>query len=219
MNIIQMPSIHRSYKWFVRVTLPHLVINEKMSKILNWVDLQSILAVLHIGDKTEKEHVHMVITLTSELQKQSLDTRLKQIYGVKGSDYSSKPWDGDESACSYLFHDKTATISANKGYSDDDIERFKKQNESVQKVVELNKSRAPGRCVDRVMQEIRDSGEEWTKHQIAIRLLKKIRDGEMYEPGDFVLRRHIEEIYMRQLSDAAYEGYASSRAEFLISPK
>lgn len=214
-----MPSIQRSYKWFVRVTLPHQVINEHISKILSWVDLQQILAVLHVGEKTEREHVHMAITLSSELQKQSLDVRIKSIYGVKGAEYSSKPWDGDDSVCAYLFHDKNATISANKGYSDDDIERYKKHNDSVQKIVELNKSRAPGRAVDKVLNTIRESGGEWTKVEIAKVLLKKIRDGEMYEPGDYVLRRHIEEIYMRQLSDASYEGYASSRAEFLCCPK
>lgn len=206
-----MPSIVRSGLWFFRVTAPHEFLKLKINDILAWLDLEKILVATHIGDKTEKEHAHFIVTLTSQLQKQSFDTRIKSIYGVKGSDYSSKPWDGNDSACSYLFHDEKAEIIANKGYNPVDIERYRKLNDDVQKVVAVNQSRASGRHVDKVLEKIVESGSKWTQRDIFNEFIMRIRKGEMYEPGDFMLKRYVEEVYLKQLADGDIQQYASDR--------
>jgi len=195
-----MPSIERSKMWFVRVTVPHEFAKSEMSKMLQWIDLDTILGALHEGDKSENPHFHAVIKLTSEIQKQSFDIRVKKIYGVKGNNqYSSKPWDGADGACSYLFHEDNAQIFANRGYSSEDIDRFKKLNDDVKKVVAINQSRASHRHVDKVIQTINASGREWTRIDILEEFIKRIRSGDMYEPGDFMLKRYIEEIMIKQL--------------------
>lgn len=195
-----MPSIIRSNKWFVRVSVPHEFAKSEMSKVLAWIDLKSILVATHVGDKDENPHFHAVIALTSELQKQSFDVRLKQIYGVKGNgQYSSKPWDGDDGACSYLFHEANAQIIANRGYTDQDIERFTKLNDDVQKVVAVNKDRASHRHVDKIIEKINQSGRQWSRRDILQEFIFRIRDGLMYDPGDFMLKRYIEEIMIKQI--------------------
>lgn len=194
-----MPSIVRSNMWFYRVTVPHEFAVSQMVQILSWIDLESILIVGHLGDKNENPHVHGVVKLSSNLQKQSFDLRLKQIYGVKGNGlYSSKSWDGSDSACSYLFHEKDAKIIANRGYSESDIDRFKKLNDDVQKVIAVNKDRASHRHVDKVIEKINESGKQWSRRDILEEFVLRIRDGEMYDPGDFMLKRYIEEIMIKQ---------------------
>jgi len=212
-----MPQQGLQSKWFVRITLPHILIKEKMSMVCAWVDLQKILWVTHVGDKTEKEHCHFVLELSSELQKQSLLARIKKIYGVSGNEQlSAKPWDGNSDACSYLFHDPNAEIITNKGYSPEQITEFRTRNEFVQKIVEENRKRASGRCVDRALRAIEAGEITRDSVKIAIYILKLIRDGEMYEPGDFMIKRYIEEIMSKSVSGADWERYAVSRAEKLF---
>lgn len=211
-----MPQVDRSDKWFVRITLPHLILKEKVAQLL-WVDVVKLLVVTHVGDKTEKEHCHFVVEMSSNLQKQSLLHRVKKIYGVTGNEQlSAKPWDGNTDACSYLFHDPVAEIIHNKGYTDEDITAYRIRNESVQKIVAENKKRASGRCVDRALKAIADGELTRDSVKIAMYLFKLIRDGEMYEPGDFLIKRYVEEIMSKSVSGVEWEKYAVSRAEKLF---
>lgn len=197
-----MPSIVRSDKWFFRVTVPHEVAKSEMVKILSWIDLKSILVATHNGSKNENPHIHAVVELTSTLQKQSFDVRVKQIYGVKGNEYySSKQWDGCDGACSYLFHEKDAEIICNRGYSESDIERFKKLNDDVQKVVAVAKDRASHTHVEKVLEKIKLSGAKWNARQIFDEFIMRIYNREMYDPGDYQLRKYIEEVQVLQCDD------------------
>lgn len=195
-----MPSTTRSDKWFARVTVPHAFAKSEMSKILSWIDLKTILVATHVGDRNEGEHIHLVVALTSNLQKQSFDVRLKQIYGVKGNAfYSSKPWDGNDSACSYLFHDANCEIIANKGYTEQDLDRFRKLNDDVQKVIAVNKDRASNRHVDKLVEWVADSGKT-SRKDLFVEIMRRVREGEMYYPGDYNLKRIIEEVYIRVIT-------------------
>lgn len=187
-------------------------------KGVKFIDMTRCLMVGHVGLKTEKEHVHCIIELSKVLQKQSLDVRLKSVFGVSGADYSSKLWDGnmEHGAGSYMYHDPSATEIYNKGFSDDDIKLFRQCNQQIQEVVEENKSRASGRCVERTLKTISESNRQWTRRDIAYQLLSDIRDDKMYECGDFVLKKYIEEIYMKQLSDKQWDSYAKLRVDSLV---
>lgn len=206
-----------SDKWFIRITLPWEAIDLLIkNNPMVFLDHKRQLVVSHLGTKTEKQHVHCLVELSEPLQKQSVDKRYKKLFGVSGADYSSKQWDGDmgAGAGSYLFHDSLATVMVNKGFTDEQITEFQRLNADIQKVVEVNKQRASGRCVERVLKQIGD--EHWTRHQIATQLINDIHDGVMYEPGDYVLKRYIEEIYMKQLKGTQYDQYLSIRVESLI---
>lgn len=218
---ITMPSTIKSNKWFFRVTMPHKAISELWERAMigvKFIDMTRCLMVAHVGEKTEKEHVHCIIEINKEIQKQSFDVRIKSVFGVSGADYSSKPWDGnmEHGAGSYLYHDPDAYEVYFKGFTLDDIDRFKRCNQQIQEVVQENKSRASGRCVERTLAIITESNRYWTRAEIAMRLLKDIREDKMYECGDFVLRKYIEEIYAKQLKDTEWEQYASIRSSNLV---
>jgi len=211
-----------SDKWFIRITLPWERFEALYGEhVLSFDDHNRFLVVSHLGEKTEKEHVHCLVHLSSEKQKQTVDKRYKRVFGVSGANYSSKPWDGDmgAGAGSYLFHDPSAKILQNKGFTDPEIAEFKRINEEVCKVVQINKQRASGRCVERILNDIIDSNRLWTKDEIAIKLLTDIKEGVMYEPGDYVLKRYLEEIYLKQLAKPQWEQYMRMRVRDLVRPE
>lgn len=206
-----------SDKWFIRITLPWEAVDLLIkNNPMLFVDHTRQLVVSHLGTKTEKQHVHCLVELSGPLQKQSVDKRYKKLFGVSGADYSSKQWDGDmgAGAGSYLFHDSLATVMVQKGFTDDEVKEFQRLNADIQKVVEVNKQRASGRCVERILTKI--GNEHWSRQQIATQLINDIHDGVMYEPGDYVLKRYIEEIYMKQLKGTQYDHYVRIRVESLV---
>lgn len=216
-----MPSTNKSDKWFFRVTLSHENVKTLWTNALSTIkliDMERCLIVGHVGEKTEKEHVHGIITLSKQLQKQSFDVRLKSIFNVSGADYSSKHWDGgmEHGAGSYLYSDSNPVEIYCKGFTEDERSKFRECNQQVQEVVEEAKSRASGRCVDRTLKLIQESGGQWTRKQITMKLLEDIRDDKMYECGDFVLRKYIEEIYAKQLTREQWSQYAELRITNLL---
>lgn len=211
-----MPQAEKSNKWFVRITIPHQLIKEKVEALL-WVDTVRILMVSHVGEKTEKEHAHFCIEMSSHLQKQSLLARLKTLYGVRGNEQvSAKSWDGNSDACSYLFHDSNAEIILNKGFTESELTQFRARNADVQKIVEENKKRASFRCVDRILQRIKDGEVTRDYVPITMAVLKLIRDGEIYEPGDFMIKRYVEEVMSKSAEGVDWQNYAAARAAKLF---
>lgn len=189
-----MPSTVRSDAWFVRITLPHELLKQKAHAMRGWLDLLQILFIGHTSQK-EKEHGHMVLKLRGALQKQSLDVRLKALFNVKGADYSSKPWDGADAACGYMFHDEKYVVFANVGFNDEDIKRFQDLNEKTQAVIAVNKEKGGNKNVEAVLEIFKDC--EPTRTEIAKEFLRRVREGMMYDPGDWKLRSMTEEILMK----------------------
>lgn len=197
-----MPSIAKSKDWFVRIDYPHEHIPAKVKVIEGWLNCAAILAVTHDGESGENPHFHAVIRLTSELQKQSFDARLKLLFcWKKGTDYSTKPWDGKDGACSYLFHEATATVVSSKGFTPDDIQRFKELHAKVAEVVAINKERGTKKSVLRIMNTV---GNDCHRVDIADAILDEIREGGMYHPGDFGFPRLVEEIFVKTRSNATW---------------
>jgi len=212
-----MPSTTRSNKWFARITVPHEFAKSKINDVLSWIDLTSLLVATHVGERNEGEHIHLVVMLTSNLQKQSFDVRLKNLYGVKGNAfYSSKPWDGNDSACSYLFHDPNAQIIANKGYTESDLDRFRKLNADVQKVIAINKDRASNRHADKLVEWAGETGVGLSRYAIYKEIMRRVREGEMYYPGEYNLKKLVEEVYVRILTDDEFSSYLPEKFESLF---
>lgn len=212
-----MPSVAKSNAWFVRVTAPMEFLKSKVTGLIGALEAPiKLLAVYHEGDSKENPHCHFVVLYQKEVQKQSIDVKYKKHFGVSGNQYSSKPWDGRDEACAYMFHesDDISRILANKGFTDEDIERFKEMNRVSQKVQEINKEKASGRVVNKI---IAIANESWTKHDILNEMFKRIREGDMYEPGDFMLKRYVEEIYLKLRPDDEWEDYCRNRALRILS--
>lgn len=205
-----MVKTDKSYKWFVRVDVSKDNAITNANTMLSWIDIKRLLMIHHMGDKNDNPHVHFVLELKSELQKQSLDTRLKKVFSIeKRSQYSSKVWDGGDEACSYMFHESNAPILCNKDFTEDEIVRFRVLNESVQKVVEVNKQKASCRAPDRAVEYFKDCSP--SRRDVLELFIKWIRDGEMYEPGDFQMARYIEEVIVKTTANDDLNWYVDSR--------
>lgn len=191
-----MPATKRSMTWFVRVDYPRSEVEKKLKTVTQWVDFEKILAVFHRGKTGENPHFHAILTLKSELQKQSIDARFKTLFEVKGSQYSSKVWDGKSGAGSYLFHEDEHDIVINRGYSDSDINEYKRLNEEVKRVVEINKERGGNKTVNRLVDKFE---QNVSREQIFYELWRAIKEGEIYHPG-FRMGAMIDEIFIKKSS-------------------
>lgn len=204
-----MPSIKRSTKWFVRVDYPRDAVLEKLKQVRQWIDLSTALAVFHVGQKKENPHFHMILELTTELQKQSLDVRFKNIFNVKGTQYSSKVWDGNTvtaGAGSYLYHEETDDVVFNKGYTQDQINELKRLNIQVKEVIAINQERGTNKSIQRIIDKCDSTSTRERIHSI---IMDEIRAGGMYHPG-FRMSQVIDEIYIKIQPD---DNWASVKDE------
>jgi len=95
---------------------------EKILMLTAVEDYLSILGVQHQGVTKENPHFHLVVESTLDLQ--AFRKRMKKIFNLsKGNgNMSIKPWDGNEDAYSYLFHeDPNSSILVSKNISDTTI--------------------------------------------------------------------------------------------------
>jgi len=104
----------------------------------------NIVAVKHVGKKGDNPHYHMVIR--TDTKPQTFRVRMKTAFpdGKGNSHMSISPWDGDDKALSYLFHeeqgDDTAEILRWDGIPRERIDFFRNMNQDVQvKVAEAKK--------------------------------------------------------------------------------
>lgn len=196
-----MPSIARSNQWFIRITAPWEHIRSKLETIQGWIDFSGMMVGLHHGDKQGAPHGHIAIRLKSELQKQSIDSRCKKLFDVERQQYSSKLWDGNIKALSYLYHDPKGEVINHMNLSDEEIKVIKTLNEDIQKVVQANKGRASHKVVDYVLEKAKSSDMVMTRWEIGECILKAVAEGQFYDPGDFVLERYINEIELKLNKD------------------
>lgn len=193
-----MPSVAKSKLWYIRITAPHEHITNKLKEVRGWIDYDADMAGFHIGGRTGKPHVHVALRLKSELQKQSIDARFKKLFDVKGADYSSKVWDGDNKALSYMYHDESGHVENNLGLSDAEVADLRRMNSIVQETVKIAKEKASYKIVDYVLEKIKESGIQWTAYEIGWCIQQAIYSGRFHEPGDFQLERYINEILCKQ---------------------
>lgn len=193
-----MPQVKSSKLWFVRITAPHEYLDSKIPKMKEWVDLSYYAIGYHTGKKTQKQHIHIILALSTELQQQSLNARCKKLFDVKGADYSSKIWDANFKAISYLYHEKDAkVVYYNFPITEKEIEEVKQVAQVYNEIVLDKKEKASTRIPDRVLEEINESGTQWNIRNIVTRIYEGVRKGEWYSPGH-MMTRYVEEILLRQ---------------------
>lgn len=190
----------RSTRWAVRVTAPWEHIELKYKTMREWIDYNSSCIGYHIGSKTKKAHAHIVLVLKSELQKQSVDTRMKKLFDVKGSDYSSKPWDGDKKAISYLYHDKAGKVDIHMDMSEEEKTEISNLVHVYNDIVTTAKAKASYKCVDCILEEIKESSRCWKAREIVRRILMGVREGKWHPPGP-MLERYVDEVLIKQGTD------------------
>ena len=189
-----MPSIAKSSLWFVRITAPHAFLLPKLKEFSNQIDCKRMLAMLHIGDSKENPHCHFTIEMTSTLQKQSFDVRLKKHFDITAkTEYSSKVWDGTDQPNIYMYHEEGDAVVA-KGYSSLELDTFKKSSQIITKQVEYTKEKSSNKLLDKLMADI---NSDTTLQEIVELALDKIHSSETYHPGDFRLKAICTDAYIK----------------------
>lgn len=187
-----MPSVAKSKMWYIRVTGPHEFLRQKLPTIQSWIDYSGMFVGLHNPDKdNENPHCHIALKIHSEIQKQSLDTRVKKLFDVSGAQYSSKVWDGDSRALSYMYHDEKAEIINKLGLTDAELEELKRTNGLVQEQVELAKEKASHKILDYAVSKCNTT---MSRHEIGAVILRAVMDGLFHHPGPYRLVNYILEV-------------------------
>jgi len=203
-----MPSTVKSSNWFVRVDGNHEFLTTKL-KAIDWIDVKTLLGFLHQGDTKENPHTHFVISLSSELQKQSFDKRIKVLFNItKKSEYSSKVWDGGNEAIAYMFHEDTEPV-VNKGVLASTLVQAKEHNKVLQKVIAVNKEKTSGKLLDKILEKV---DKDNTLEEIAEVALDLIYEGSVYHPGDFKLKSVISDAYIKTRSKEEWDTLRRSSA-------
>lgn len=106
----------------------------------------TIIVVKHLGAKGDNPHYHMVIR--TDVKPQAFRVRMKNVFpdGKGNAHMSIKPWDGDDKAISYLFHEETnddkAEILRWDGLPRGRIDDFRSLNQQVQVGVAESKKKS-----------------------------------------------------------------------------
>lgn len=194
-----MPSTKESDKWFVRITAPHTLTEPKVLELKRSIDIDQMAIGYHMGVRTAKEHIHIAIKLRKSVQQQSINKRIKTLFGVTGADYSSKIWDGSTKVISYLYHDEKGKVDFhNMTFTDEEMANIKRVHETYKDIVSNAKLKASNRIPDKIIEEILEKGKTLNSGQIITRILKGIANSEFRHPGDQLLIRYVQEIQIRQ---------------------
>lgn len=192
--------------WFIRITAPHEHCEAKITNVREWIDFSGAMVGYHIGAKTEKPHIHIALSIKSPVQQQSMGSRIRKVFGVKGaSEYSIKVWDGNPNALSYLYHDAEGkVVDYGFNFTPEFITRLKETNTIIQEQVKQAKEKAGFKVVDYVMDKIAEDREKnesehlWTKQEICECIIEAVYNKQFYYPGDFALGKYIMEIEIKQ---------------------
>lgn len=175
---------------------------EKIMLLPACQDYKSIVAVKHHGSTGENPHFHLVVQ--TEVASQAFRVRMRKIFDQgKGNGHMSiKPWDGNNDAISYFFHeDPDAVLVLQHNVSDQTITQCKERNRNVQALVATAKSKASWRLEEVVYNQLVTEKLKFAADfQIGERIiLTALRNGS-YVPQPWLMRSMVTRIQFRMLN-------------------
>lgn len=132
--------------------------SDKLPLLSACEDYKSIIAVKHKGNTGENQHFHLVVR--THVANQAFRVRMRKIFDQgKGNGHMSiKPWDGNNDAISYLFHeDENTTLLVQHNVSDETVSQAKERNRQVVAMVQASKSKASWHLEEIVFEQIKNS--------------------------------------------------------------
>lgn len=201
----------KSNLWFIRIDGQKEHLQQKCLELSRGIDTISLLAFYHVGGNKENPHCHICIETNVQIQKQSFAIRIKSLFGIeKKSQYAIQPWDGNRTsgAVSYMFHEDTAELLCNRGFTEPELQSARQSNDAVQRVVAINKEKASHKLVEKAYEYAMKDVKRFDAFKILSFMLCEIKEGNNYHPGDYMLKRYLEEIEVRMCNDI--EGLASA---------
>lgn len=148
-----------------------------------------VLAVHHTGKKKDNPHYHFVIDC--DYKTQALRVMLKKEFTLaKGNRHLSlKQWDGDEKACSYLFHEGTEAIIS-KGYTWEEITKFKESDIAIRS--EMTKA---SDIVVEVAEYFKRSSSKPSQRDVFYRLIDLFRNRGDWLPDRYRATRYVVKVF------------------------
>jgi len=184
---------------------------EKLPMLQTCLDYKSIVAVKHNGSKGENPHFHFVVQ--TSVASQAFRVRMRKIFDAgKGNGHMSiKPWDGNNDALSYLFHeDPESDLLIQYNVSDETIALCKQRNRQVTALVNASKAKASWLLEEVVFDEIKNI-PYMSEADIGQRLiLSALRHGK-YVPQPWLIKAMTSRIQFRKL-----EGHEEKEEEFAM---
>jgi len=195
-----MPALKsaKSFCWFVRIDGEEEVLRPKVLQFASCVDVVDMLCCAHMGAKHENPHVHYVITLNHEIQKQSFAVRVKHFFQVVDRGYALDTWDAKRAeygAVSYLFHEPGAKILVKKGWSDSEISEAQRVATVANEAITESKEKASTKLIEKAIKHF--EGKHPSKYEILQFMIYKIYERENYHPGNFKLKQYVEEVEIK----------------------
>jgi len=194
--------------------------SDKLPMLAACEDYKSIIAVKHMGNKGENPHFHLVVR--TQVASQAFRVRMRKIFDQgKGNGHMSiKPWDGNNDAISYLFHeDENTTIFVQHNISDETVAQAKQRNRQVVAMVQASKAKASWHLEEIVYEELTKSEPKttkwlkphWDEAEIGKRLiLTALRHGK-YVPQPWHIKAMTQRIQFKLLN-----GFEEAEEEFAM---
>lgn len=167
-------------------------------------DYVAVLATRHEGSTKENPHYHFVVR--TAVKPQAFRVRMKATFpDGKGNQHMSiKPWDGNNDALSYLFHelddDEQAHLIARKGVSDELLQTLRERNTAVQLKVTEAKQKAAHTLEEDAYRHFKANPnkylEDWQIGQFMY--LFALRNGK-YPPQAWLLKAMVTRVRFRLL--------------------
>lgn len=182
--------------WFVRIDDREMY-QERVMQLTQVLDYTKILCVKHKGETNENPHFHLVIEtqVKDKAFRKRMVTRFDR--GKGNGHMSIKPWDGNEEALSYMFHEPQAPIVLNKGHTDADITRFINMNAKIQTLVLEAKGKASYLLEAQVLKDTSITKDS-TPLEIAKCIVLTAMRSDKYCPNDFMLKTMTDRIRFKK---------------------
>jgi len=194
--------------------------SEKLAGMTISNDYVGHVSVRHAGKTGENPHYHAVVR--TGVKGQAFRVRMKNLFpDGKGNQHMSiVPWDGNDDALSYLFHeDPSAILLTRKGLTDERIQELRAKNNAVQELVTKAKLKASWTLENDAYEYFKANPEyHLTDKKIAAHIYLAALRGDKYPPQAWLIRAMVIKVQFRLKGGDVLqeERYAARLAENLF---
>ena len=162
-------------------------------------DYVGMVSVRHEGKTGENPHYHAVIR--TGVKSQAFRVRMKNLFpDGKGNQHMSiVPWDGNDDALSYLFHeDPSAKLWTRKGLTDERIQELRAKNNNVRALVTEARKKASWTLEEEAYQYFL-ANPPYHLHErlVASRMYLMALQGGKYPPQPWLMRSMVIKVLFR----------------------
>lgn len=169
-------------------------------------DYTKVYSMAHKGDRTDP-NPHWHIALVTSVKEKAFRKRMNNVFtkGKGNGHISIKQWDGKLEAISYMFHedDDKSVPFFTKGYTEEDMNVFKKMNQEVKVLVNKAKQKASWKLEEKVMDYYKLNPREfYTEFDVGYKIWELALQEDMYPPADWLLKGMVAKIVYKLSNNA-----------------